>query len=167
MLFVLLRTPTVNLQTLQACQRPVQRPHCACRFLLCMAFIPAGVALCSIPFLNHVPFVQQSEVSGHPQVCTTGRTPFRTHVLCSITPEHTLTAVLCCAYTPDSCLYLSHSCNTPFKCVYTASRAVHYADQATIIVPHSNCASLLHNVCDNQSIHSPVIAHSQENSTVI
>ena len=42
------------------------------RFLLCMAFVPAAVSLCSLPFINHVPYVQLSEASSQRQLCSTG-----------------------------------------------------------------------------------------------
>ena len=45
----------------------------ACRYLLYLAFIPAIVVMCSIPFVNFVPYTQKSELSTRPQFCTTGR----------------------------------------------------------------------------------------------
>lgn len=44
-----------------------------CRFLLYLAFMPALVGLCSIPFVNNVPYTQKSELSTQPQLCTSGR----------------------------------------------------------------------------------------------
>ena len=52
-------------------------PRCcsSCRYLLYLAFIPAIVVMCSIPFVNFVPFTQKSEMATKPQFCTTGRLP--------------------------------------------------------------------------------------------
>ncbi len=52
------------------------RGYCStCRYLLYLAFIPAIVVICSIPFVNFVPHTQKSELSTQPQFCTTGRLP--------------------------------------------------------------------------------------------
>ncbi|DBA83628.1 hypothetical protein WJX77_000101 [Trebouxia sp. C0004] len=44
----------------------------AITYLLYLAFIPAIVVMCSIPFINFVPYTQKSELSTQPQFCTTG-----------------------------------------------------------------------------------------------
>lgn len=44
-----------------------------CRFLLYLAFMPALVGLCSMPFVNNVPYTQKSELSTQPQLCTSGK----------------------------------------------------------------------------------------------
>lgn len=44
----------------------------AITYLLYLAFIPAIVVMCSIPFVNFVPYTQKSELSTRPQFCTTG-----------------------------------------------------------------------------------------------
>ncbi|KAL3138776.1 hypothetical protein ABBQ32_005620 [Trebouxia sp. C0010 RCD-2024] len=44
----------------------------AIRFLLYLAFIPALVGLCSLPFVNFVPYTQKSEMCSEPKICTTG-----------------------------------------------------------------------------------------------
>ena len=60
----------VNLSILQdQCKAMIAH----CRFLLYLAFIPALVGLCSIPFVNNVPYTQKSELSTQPQLCTSGR----------------------------------------------------------------------------------------------
>lgn len=45
-----------------------------CRFLLYLAFIPAFVGLCSLPFVNFVPYTQKSELDTQSHFCTTGYT---------------------------------------------------------------------------------------------
>ncbi|DBA71966.1 TPA: hypothetical protein ACH3X2_010713 [Trebouxia sp. C0005] len=44
----------------------------AITYLLYLAFIPAIVVMCSIPFVNFVPYTQKSELATRPQFCTTG-----------------------------------------------------------------------------------------------